>query len=113
MTLAFTKGLLGLDLQSYLLAEGFQGINKGNMAEVFAGLELIHNRPLNLKHQLFYWHKEARGSGAEIDYLVQQGEKIVPIEVKAGTKGRMQSMHIFLESRGDKPWNSDIVRKFF
>lgn len=92
--------LLGLDLQSYLLAEGFQGINKGNMAEVFAGLELLHNRPLNLKHQLFYWHKEARGSNAEIDYLIQQGEKIVPVEVKAGTKGQMQSMHIFLESRG-------------
>lgn len=92
--------LLGLDLQSCFLTEGFQGINKGNMAEVFAGLELLHNRPLNLKHQLFYWHKETRASNAEIDYLIQQGEKIVPIEVKAGTKGQMQSMHIFLTSRG-------------
>jgi len=92
--------LLGLDLPNYLLLENFQGINKGNMAEVFVGLELINGKPANISHQLFYWHREARGSNAEIDYLIQKGEDIIPIEVKSGTKGQMQSMHIFLKAKG-------------
>ncbi len=90
--------LLGLDLRSYLLSEDFQGINRGNIAEIFVGLELICNGPVHISRQLFYWHREARGSNAEIDYLIQQAEHIVPIEVKAGTKGQMQSMYIFLKS---------------
>lgn len=90
--------LLGLDLRSYLLSEDFQGINRGNIAEIFVGLELICNGPVHISRQLFYWHREVRGSNAEIDYLIQQAERIVPIEVKAGTKGQMQSMCIFLKS---------------
>lgn len=94
--------LLGLDLRTFLLSEGFQGINKGDMAELFVGLELMHNKTCRLKNQLFYWHRESRGSNAEVDYVVQQGEKIIPIEVKAGTKGQMQSMYSFLEARSLK-----------
>ena len=90
--------LLGLDLRNYFLSEDFQGINKGSIAEIFVGLELMSNRPANIKQPLFYWHREVRGSNAEIDYLIQLAENIVPIEVKAGTKGKMQSMYIFLKS---------------
>lgn len=90
--------LLGLDLRSYLLSENFQGINRGNIAEIFVGLELMCNGPVHISRQLFYWHREARGSNAEIDYLIQKEGCIVPIEVKAGTKGQMQSMYLFLKS---------------
>lgn len=36
---------------------------------------------------------------AEVDYVIQRGEQILPIEVKAGTKGQMQSMNLFLKER--------------
>ena len=94
--------LLGLDSRSHLLSGNFQGINKGNIAEIFVGLELISNGPARMSRQLFYWHRESRGSNAEIDYLIQQAGHIVPIEVKAGTKGQMQSMYIFLKSHGSE-----------
>jgi len=94
--------LLGLDLRSYLLSENFQGINKGNIAEIFVGLELMSNGPAHTGQQLFYWHRESRGSNAEIDYLIQRVGHVVPVEVKAGTKGQMQSMNIFLKSHGSK-----------
>ena len=68
----------------------------------FVGLELVSNGPANIRQQLFYWHREARGSSAEIDYLIQLSENIVPIEVKAGTKGQMQSMFIFMETHRSK-----------
>jgi hypothetical protein len=51
------------------------------------------------KPSLHYWHREARASNAEVDYVVQQGSKIIPVEVKAGTRGQMQSMQLFLCER--------------
>jgi hypothetical protein len=50
------------------------------------------------KNGLFYWRRENRNSQAEVDYLVQIKEKVVPIEVKAGTSLRIKSMHLFLDS---------------
>jgi predicted AAA+ superfamily ATPase len=94
--------LLGLDIPAYLTATDLELVNKGSLAEIFTGLELIGNHPSHIKPALFYWHREARGSNAEVDYVIQQGSDIVPIEVKAGTRGQMQSMFRFLEERGLK-----------
>ncbi|MBM3410449.1 MAG: DUF4143 domain-containing protein, partial [Bacteroidetes bacterium] len=41
------------------------------------------------KTALYYWHREAKNSKAEVDYVVQRQDRIVPVEVKAGTKGAM------------------------
>ena len=49
---------------------------------------------------LYCWHREKPGSNAEVDYVVQVGSEIYPIEVKSGVKGSMQSMRIFLQSKG-------------
>jgi len=54
----------------------------------------------NFRPILYYWHRETRGSNAEVDYVIQQGTEIVSIEVKAGTKGQMQSMFLFMDERG-------------
>jgi len=42
-------------------------------------LENAVNFPLSLH----YWQREKEGANAEVDYIVQQGEHIVPVEVKA------------------------------
>jgi hypothetical protein len=63
--------LLGLDVPSHLTAGDLELVNKGSLAEVFTGLELIGNHPSPLKSALYYWHREARGSNAEIDYILQ------------------------------------------
>ncbi|OGJ88041.1 MAG: hypothetical protein A2350_18300 [Candidatus Raymondbacteria bacterium RifOxyB12_full_50_8] len=91
--------LMGLDLSRQVVAAPIDMINKGNLAEISAGLEIITGNPPWLRPQLFYWHRESPGSSAEVDYVVQYGEKIIPAEVKAGTKGQMQSLHLFLEER--------------
>ncbi|MBY0426721.1 MAG: DUF4143 domain-containing protein, partial [Cytophagales bacterium] len=36
---------------------------------------------------------------AEVDYVIQKEEKIIPIEVKSGTGGAMQSLFLFLEEK--------------
>ncbi len=91
--------MLGLDLSAQLLASDLDLVNKGSLAEVFVGLELAAGASPLLKPQLFYWHREAAGSSAEVDYVIQRNEHIVPIEVKAGSRGAMQSMHRFMAER--------------
>jgi predicted AAA+ superfamily ATPase len=90
--------LLGLDLATLFLNDDVNLINKGAIAELFVGLELSKNNPDPLA-ALYYWQRESKSSQAEVDYVIQDNYSIIPIEVKAGTKGAMQSMYKFLEEK--------------
>ena len=90
---------LKLDAGQILLGNNLFQVNKGALAELFVGLEMIKSAPFNNPEQLFYWQREKQGSLAEVDYVVQQGTNIVPVEVKSGTKGSMQSMFRFLSEK--------------
>lgn len=74
-------------------------VNDGAMAEQFVGQELIAHQPSFDHAELFYWHKEQRLGSAEIDYILQFKDKIIPIEVKAGKSGRLKSLHIFINEK--------------
>ncbi|MFC1596087.1 DUF4143 domain-containing protein, partial [Candidatus Margulisiibacteriota bacterium] len=87
------------DVSSIIVSDDFNIINKGYIAEAFVGTELLKSAsPVSSQH-LCYWHRESKSSNAEIDYVIQVKDNIFPIEVKAGTKGQMQSMNIFLQER--------------
>lgn len=74
-------------------------VNKGNVTEMVAGLELLkYNTPLQ-RHSLYYWQNLSRGATAEVDYVVVKDMKVVPLEVKAGTIGSMKSMYQFMNSK--------------
>ncbi|UCH93635.1 MAG: ATP-binding protein [Candidatus Aminicenantes bacterium] len=90
----------GLDLSQHIISDFQALVNRGNLCELFVGLELIAARPFRIRPELYYWHREARSSNAEIDYVISNQERIIPVEVKAGTRGQMQSLHLFLGERG-------------
>ena len=73
--------------------------NKGFLAEQFVGTGLIKYGDPQSKSPLFYWHREKPGSTAEVDYVIQQSEKLIPVEVKSGTQGKMQSLWTFLKGK--------------
>ena len=91
--------LLNLELSDFLFSSDFEVINKGSIAEQFVGLELIKNSSPYTFENLYFWTREKEKSRAEVDYLIQSKGKIVPIEVKSGKQGRMQSMHLFLAAK--------------
>ncbi len=95
----FFQRILGIELSEYLLAKDFESINKGNIAEQFVGTEILKYQHPHSRAELYYWHREKRGSTAEVDYVIQQSEKIIPIEVKSGKHGKMRSMWKFLEEK--------------
>ncbi|MDZ4705155.1 MAG: ATP-binding protein [Saprospiraceae bacterium] len=93
------QSILGLSIGDLLIGDDFQTINKGAIAELHVGLELLkHNSPYQ-PGALYYWQRASRNSQAEVDYVVQLQTEIVPVEVKANTKGAMQSMYLFLEEK--------------
>jgi len=91
--------ILNLDISAILLSDDFDTINKGAVAEIFAGCELKKNAPCHTDAELHCWVREQRGSQAQVDFVVQRGEKIVPIEVKSGKQGSMQSLWLFLKEK--------------
>ena len=74
-------------------------VNKGPMAEILAGLELLHYLSPNLHHDLFYWVRQAKNSTAEIDYLFSRNTQVLPFEVKAGVQGGMRSLWDFMREK--------------
>lgn len=74
-------------------------VNKGPLAELVAGLEMQRYQSPNLRHTLYYWTRTAKNSQAEIDYVSNIGRDVLPIEIKAGVKGGMKSLWIFMREK--------------
>lgn len=82
-----------------LLHENLILINQGALTEQFVGQELIAYSENYEKPELYFWERDKPGSQAEIDYVLQLKGKIIPVEVKSGTTGRLRSLHIFMQEK--------------
>ena len=69
--------------------------NQGGVAEQFVGQQLRYALAPNGDPELFYWQRTG-GRQGELDYLIQSGSHIIPIEVKSGASGSMKSLHQFM-----------------
>jgi uncharacterized protein len=74
-------------------------INNGGLAEQVVGQLLRTINAPYIEPALYYWHKEEPRSSAEIDYVIQHGNQVIPIEVKAGTTGTLKSLHLFMGAK--------------
>jgi hypothetical protein len=87
----------GLDA-TIAAATDFLAINAGAVAEQVVGQEILAYSSPYEDAALFYWFREKRGSQAEVDYLCNVDELVVPIEVKAGKTGRLRSLKQFMDT---------------
>lgn len=74
-------------------------VNNGAVAEQVVGQLLRTINPFYIEPALYYWHRDEEGSNAEIDYVIQHENRVIPIEVKAGSAGSLKSLHLFMESK--------------
>jgi len=102
--IGLTQSALGLDLKEWFLNPQQAFINQGAIVEAFVGQELLTYSYSFQKQPLYYWHKESKNSQAEIDYIIQQNNVIIPIEVKSGTTGHLKSLHEFLITHKTTPY---------
>ena len=92
----------GLDVSEFTIETEFQKLNIGNVCELSVGLELLKAMDPHARPELYFWTRDADGSNrgtAEVDYVIQKGSSIIPVEVKARTQGGMKSLWTFLDKK--------------
>lgn len=77
-------------------------VNRGALVEQFVGQELLVYQDILLPPEVYFWARDKKNSSAEVDYVININENIIPIEVKAGAHGRLRSMHVFLEEHASE-----------
>lgn len=92
-------GLVNFNTQlnaDILIQDDLLLLNDGALTEQFVGQELIATQPNFHEPALYFWQQNQRNDSAEVDYIIQHHNHILPIEVKAGKTGRLRSLHAFL-----------------
>ena len=89
----------GIDAAAVASQPDLTLVNEGQLAEQLVGQELRACRPFNEEPALFTWVREAKSSNAEVDYVIQVGTRIVPVEVKAGATGTLRSLHMMVAEK--------------
>ncbi len=82
------------------ITDSYNLINAGPVSEQFVGQEICANANYK-REKLYYWARDKSGSSAEVDYMVEHLNGVTPVEVKAGTSGRLKSMQLLLKTNPD------------
>ncbi len=71
-------------------------VYQGTLIEHLVGQELLATQ-FNALSGLNFWVREKKESTAEMDYLWTFESKLIPIEVKSGTEGKLKSLHLYMD----------------
>ena len=80
----------GMPADAAILTGDILGVHRGALAEQFVAQEIVAARG---RGSLHWWKRDAPGSVAEVDFVIDSGGRVQPIEVKAGPGGRLRSLH--------------------
>ncbi len=83
--------------QEQIINSGF--VNTGKLAEQFIAQHLLFNGPSYESPSLHYWLREGKISNAEVDFLIHEKGRVIPVEVKAGASGRIKSLMRFMQEK--------------
>ncbi len=97
LDVGLSSAILDLKLSTLEDIDELDMVNKGAIAEQVAGQLLRTIDPFNVEPALYCWIRNERGSDAELDYVIQHTNGLVPIEVKAGNTGTLKSLHMFMK----------------
>lgn len=90
-----TNFVAGIQLQ-YLQNKDLLDTWRGRAAEQIVAQELRVLLDANYQEKQFYWIRQEKGAKAEIDFIWQYANQIIPIEVKAGTNSHLRSLHSYV-----------------
>ncbi len=70
-------------------------VYQGTLIEHLVGQEILsyQNLPLDKLH---YWVRQKNNSSAEVDFVYPYEGKIIPIEVKSGSIGKIKSLQVYM-----------------
>ncbi|MGB7393216.1 MAG: AAA family ATPase [Pricia sp.] len=92
-------GLINYNLQIQAQMLGMEDLNKAFKGAIIPHLitqEVISlNNIMNTKPH--FWIREKLQAQSEVDLVISYRDKVIPIEVKSGTKGTLKSLHQFMD----------------
>jgi len=71
-------------------------VHDGIIAENIVAQELRVNND-NYLIKIHFWIREKNQSNAEVDFVIQHEDLLIPVEVKSGKSGRLRSLHQFID----------------
>jgi hypothetical protein len=92
-------GLINHDLkiQGELLAlDDLSTAYKGAIIPHIIFQEVVSLNTINNKKPHF-WVREKSQASSEVDLVIQQEDKVIPVEIKSGPNGKLKSLHEFME----------------
>jgi hypothetical protein len=84
-------------VKDLLISDDITDVYRGRIAEHIVGQELLAMSD-SVMNRLMFWVRDKKQSSAEIDYIYQYNGKLIPIEVKSGSIGKLRSLHQFMDS---------------
>ena len=83
---------------------------KGGLFETFILSEMIKNKyNQGLEHSCYFWRDK---TGHEIDCIIEKGNKLIPVEIKAGktpSEGYFKDLTYWSKLSGVRPSNSFVI----
>ena len=70
----------------------FQGIQ----SEQFVAQQILGAQESQARPELHYWLRDGQKGNAEVDFVIQMGDGIVPVEVKSSKAGHLKSIQQFV-----------------
>lgn len=84
--------------EEYLYNKELLDTWRGRAAEHIVAQELRVVLDRNYVENQYFWVRDKNGVTAEVDFVMQKGLNIIPIEVKAGTNSHLRSIHSFVNN---------------
>lgn len=86
---------------------------RGHAAEQVVAQELRVVLDRHYQDEQYFWVRDKKGATAEVDFVWQDGSRLIPIEVKSGTNSHFRSIHSFVNlSDGDvvavRVWSGEL-----
>jgi len=70
--------------------------HRGIIAEHIVGQELL-TTSFSISNDIYFWTREKADASAEVDFVFPYKTKLIPVEVKSGSIGKLRSLHQFIE----------------
>jgi hypothetical protein len=84
-------------LQKEIIATpDLEAVYQGKVVEHMVGQEMLASK-FNVLNQLNFWIRDKKDAEAEVDFVINYESRMIPIEVKSGTTGRLRSLHAFMD----------------
>ncbi len=99
LDIGLCQRVLGLPLSQLYLQKRELLSQRGPMAEQFVAQEFLSYTGKNDSPKLFYWHREAKASQAELDLVMQDQSHVLPIEVKSHLGKSSKSLSLFMQEK--------------